>query len=169
VICYIVAVNCSTHAVLRQQNFCRRERYVCEEQRVFCRKMSGRWRYQTVNQLSTTPCVFVEQLSRKSTNFNDILRTWSLRNFCDFDRVHRTWKNVAVGCHYFPPGPQLPSQPLKGLLPVSLLGEQRHDGCEQFAWECYPTASRLRFEPRPYCARVQHANHSATELAACGD
>ena len=28
--------------------------------------------------------------------------------------------------------PQLPSQPLKGLLP-SLLGEQRHDGCEQFA------------------------------------
>ena len=28
---------------------------------------------------------------------------------------------------------QLPSQPLRGLLPVSLLGEQRHDGCEQFA------------------------------------
>ena len=28
-----------------------------------------------------------------------------------------------VGCHYFPPGPQLPSQPLTGLLPVSLLGE----------------------------------------------
>ena len=35
--------------------------------------------------------------------------------------------------HYFLPGPQLPSQPLKGLLPVSLLGEQSHDGCEQFA------------------------------------
>jgi len=29
--------------------------------------------------------------------------------------------------------PQLPSQPLRGLLPVSLFGEQRHDGCEQFA------------------------------------
>jgi len=28
-----------------------------------------------------------------------------------------------------PPGPQLPSQPLRGLLPVSLLGEQRHNGC----------------------------------------
>ena len=28
--------------------------------------------------------------------------------------------------------PQLPSQPLRGLLPVSLLGEQRHSGCEQF-------------------------------------
>jgi len=42
-------------------------------------------------------------------------------------------RNPAVGCHYFPPSPQLPSQPLKGLLPISLLGEQRHDGCEQFA------------------------------------
>ena len=30
---------------------------------------------------------------------------------------------------------------------------------------CYPTASRLRFEPGPFCARVQHANHSATEPA----
>jgi len=27
----------------------------------------------------------------------------------------------------------LPSQPLRGLLPISLLGEQRHDGCEQLA------------------------------------
>ena len=27
----------------------------------------------------------------------------------------------------------LPSQPLRGLLPISLLGEQRHSGCEQFA------------------------------------
>ena len=75
-----------------------------------------------------------------------------------------TWViNPAVGCHYFPPGIQLPSQPLKGLLPISLLVEQRHDGCEQFAKDCYATASRLRFEPRPYCAWVQHANHSATE------
>ena len=39
----------------------------------------------------------------------------------------------AVGCHYFPPRLQLPPQPLRGLLPISLLGEQRHDGCEQFA------------------------------------
>jgi len=41
--------------------------------------------------------------------------------------------NPAVGCHYFPPGLQLPSQPLRGLLPISLPGEQRQDGCEQFA------------------------------------
>ena len=34
---------------------------------------------------------------------------------------------------YFSPGLQLPPQPLRGLLPVLLLGEQRHDGCEQFA------------------------------------
>jgi len=27
----------------------------------------------------------------------------------------------------------LPPQPLRGLLPVSQLGEQRHNGCEQFA------------------------------------
>jgi len=36
-------------------------------------------------------------------------------------------------CHYFLPGQQLPSQPLRGLLPISLLVEQRQDGCEQFA------------------------------------
>ena len=41
--------------------------------------------------------------------------------------------NPAVGCHYFPPGPQLPPQPLRGLLPISLIGEQRHNRCEQFA------------------------------------
>jgi len=45
-----------------------------------------------------------------------------------------TWViNPAVGCNYFPPGLQLSLQPLRGLLPVLLLGEQRHNGCEQFA------------------------------------
>ena len=43
--------------------------------------------------------------------------------------------SAAVGCHYFSPGLQLPSQLLRGLLLISLLGEQRHDGCEQFAWK----------------------------------
>ena len=28
-------------------------------------------------------------------------------------------------------------------------GEQRHNGCEQFTQDCYPTASRLRSEPGP--------------------
>ena len=45
-----------------------------------------------------------------------------------------TWViNPVVGCHYFPPGLQLRPQPLRGLLPILLLDEQRHDGCEQFA------------------------------------
>ena len=55
-------------------------------------------------------------------------------------------KPGGIGCHYFPPGLQLPPQPLRGLLPI----EQRHDGCEQFA--CCTTASRLPIEPGPYCA-----------------
>ena len=54
-----------------------------------------------------------------------------------------------VGCRYFLPDLQLPPQHLRGLLPISLLGEQRHDGCEQFAEDCYLTASRLRSEPEP--------------------
>jgi len=41
--------------------------------------------------------------------------------------------NPAIGCHYFPPGPQLPPQPLRTLIPVLLLDEQRHNGYEQFA------------------------------------
>ena len=55
----------------------------------------------------------------------------------------------------YPPGLQLPSQPLRGLLPISLLGEQRHDGCVS---SLPKTASRLRYKPRP-----SYANHSATE------
>jgi len=38
-----------------------------------------------------------------------------------------------VGCHYFPSGLQLPPQPLRELLQILLLCEQRHNGCEQFA------------------------------------
>ena len=42
------------------------------------------------------------------------------------------------------PGGKLPSlsarqllpQPLRGLLPILLLGEPRHNGCEQFAQDC---------------------------------
>ena len=67
-----------------------------------------------------------------------------------------TWViNPAIGFHYFPPGPQvrywsltslnitqmisdqpgpqLPPQPLRGLLAILLLGEQGHNACEQFA------------------------------------
>jgi len=33
----------------------------------------------------------------------------------------------------------------------------------QWVWDCYLTASWLRFEPGPFCAWVQHAKHLATE------
>jgi len=39
---------------------------------------------------------------------------------------------MAVGCQHLLPGLQLSSQPLRRLLPILLLGGQRHDGCEQF-------------------------------------
>jgi len=72
--------------------------------------------------------------------------------------------NPVVGCHYFLPGLQLPLQLLRGLLVCyQFCFLVTHDGCEQFAQDCYPTASWLRFEPGPFCAWVQHANHSAAE------
>ena len=50
------------------------------------------------------------------------LRSWS--RFLAVS-LQVTWiVNLAVGCHYFPPGLQLPSQPLRGLLQILLLGEQ---------------------------------------------
>jgi len=48
--------------------------------------------------------------------------------------------NPTVGCHYFPPGPQLPMQPLRGLRPMSLLGEQRHDATSSGNWTVSTTA-----------------------------
>jgi len=74
-----------------------------------------------------------------------------------------TWVvNPAVGCRHFPPGPQLPWQPLRGLLPVSLLGER-------WVWTvCLrllpDSVAAAILNPDPiYCAWVQHANHLATE------
>ena len=61
------------------------------------------------------------------------VRFWSWSRFLAVS-LQVTWViNPAVGCHYFLPGLQLRSQPLRGLLPISLLGEKRHNGCEQFA------------------------------------
>jgi len=97
-------------------------------------------------------CIQNQQISISSADSKGQLRTASLTNnkklthtrlpsvgFWNWSlflavSLQVTWViNPAVGCHYFPPGPQSPSQPLRGLLPVSLLGEQRQDGCEQFA------------------------------------
>ena len=68
-------------------------------------------------------------------------------------------KPGGIGCHYFPSGLQLPSQSLRGLLPISLLVNRGTMGVNSLP----KRASRLRFEPRPFCTRVQHANHSVTE------
>jgi len=76
-------------------------------------------------------------------------------------------------CDYFPPGPQLPSQPLRGLWPISLLGEQKHDGREQFARQCRgcdknpgPSApesstltTRLPSHPRPRKGQGTNGRH----------
>ena len=70
---------------------------------------------------------------------------------------------ATVGCHYFPPGLQLPPQPLRGLLPILLLGEQRHNGCEQFCLRLLPESVATAIWTRAFCAWVQHANHSTTE------
>ena len=65
--------------------------------------------------------------------------------------LQATWViNPAVGCHYFPRGPQLPSQPSRGLLPFSLLGEQKHGECEQFAWDCYRQRRGCYLNPGPF-------------------
>jgi len=77
--------------------------------------------------ISARPIIKVAHTLLRSEGF----RSWS-RWLAVSLRV-RWVINRAVGCHYFPPSPQLPPQPLRGLLPVLLLGEQRHDGCEQFA------------------------------------
>jgi len=109
----------------------------------------------------------VVNVYKKGKGSHTLLPSVGFRSWSRFLAVSLlvTWViNLAVGFHYFPPGLQLPSQPLRGLLPVSLLGEQRHDGCEQFAYDYYPTASRLRFEPRVW---VQHAKHLATEPPKC--
>ena len=108
--------------------------------------------------------LFKKKVKRKGSPY--LITEHRVRELIPVPAVSRqvTWViNPVVGCHYFPPGLQLSSQPLRGLLPISLLGEQRHDGCEQFAYDCYPKALRLRFEPRLKCAQVQHANLSATE------
>ena len=72
-----------------------------------------------------------------------------------------TWViNRAVGCHYFPPGLQLPPHPLRGLLPILLLEAQ-------WVWtvclRLLPDSVAAAIWTRTFCAWVQHANHSATE------
>jgi len=45
---------------------------------------------------------------------------WSRSRFLAVSLQVTSVVNQAVGCHYFPPGPQSPSQSLRGLLQISL-------------------------------------------------
>jgi len=68
----------------------------------------------------------------RATQNHEIFRPsvgfWSWSRFLAVS-LQVTWVICpVVGCRYFPSGPQLPSQPLRGLLPIWLVGEQRHDG-----------------------------------------
>ena len=59
---------------------------------------------------------FTEHVDRRLLQYTDQL--------INHNNIHHHWQ------HFSPL--QLPLQPLRGLLPILLLGEQRHDGCEQF-------------------------------------
>jgi len=72
----------------------------------------------------------VPDYSENSQEWNEIVSATDPPVY--FQESHPA-ENPAVGCHYYPPGLQLPPQPLRGLLLILLLGEQRHNGCEQFA------------------------------------
>jgi len=93
-------------------------------------------------QTNDSPVEYNCKISRQKTALTDTVKHTQTVSSAErvpelipvLDSRQVTWIiNPAVGCHYFPPGLQLPSQPLRGLLPILLLGEQGHNGCEQFA------------------------------------
>jgi len=88
--------------------------------------------FDIMSAITFTEVLYVKKVKVAHTRLPSVgFRSWS-RFLAVSLKV--TWViNPAVGCHYFPPGLQLPSQPLRRLLPISLLGEHRHDWCEQFA------------------------------------
>jgi len=85
--------------------------------------------------------------------------------------------NPAVGCHYFPPGLQVPSQPLRGLLPISLLGEQRHMGVNSLPKtvtrqrrDCDLNPGRTAPESSTLTTRLpSHQSHVQTQRAEIDD
>jgi len=91
--------------------------------------------------------------------------------------------NPAVGCHYFPPGLQLPSQPLRGLLPFRCLVNRgtigvnslpktvtrQRRGCDLNPGPSAPESStlttRLPSHPKPTCTNRNY--NKKTTLAGC--
>jgi len=70
--------------------------------------------------------------------------------------------NPAVGCHYFPPGLQLPPQPLTGLLPFCCLVNSGTMAVNSML-RLLPDSVMTAIWTWAFCASVQHANQSATE------
>ena len=76
-----------------------------------------------------------------------------------------TWIiNPTVGCHYFPPGLQLPPQPLINRTATSFAAWWTE---AQWMWtvclRLLPDSVAAAIWTRAFYAWVQHANHSATE------
>ena len=71
--------------------------------------------------------------------------------------------NPAVGCHYFPPGLQLPPQPLRGLLPICCLVNRRTMGVNSLP----KTVTRQRrdcdLNTGPSAPESSMLTHSSTE------
>ena len=69
--------------------------------------------------------------------------------------------NPAAGCHYFPPGLQLPPQPNFAAWWTEA----------QWVWtvclRLLPSSIATAIWTQAFCTRVQHANHSATEPPEC--
>ena len=77
-----------------------------------------------------------------------------------------TWViNQAVGCQYFPPGLQLPPQPLRGLLPIFSAWRTVNKGTMgvNSCLRLLPDSVATAIWTRAFCAWVQHDNRSATE------
>ena len=71
--------------------------------------------------------------------------------------------NRVVGCHYFPPGLQLPSQQLRGLLPIFAAWWTEARWVWTVCLRLLPDGVVAVIWTRPFCTLVLHANHLATE------
>jgi len=99
-----------------------------------CGKSTTRTSCSSARSVSVTFSLALENFCRSRSKGKDSLYSITERRVPELIPVLGSQPaKPAVGCHYFPPGLQLPPQPLRGLLPVLLLGEQGHNGCEQFA------------------------------------
>ena len=71
--------------------------------------------------------------STKTTDQVEVPKTFKTMSNCSAVTVSLAMRKYIE----YKPGLQLPPQPLGGLLPILLLGEQRHNGCEHFVMAAY--------------------------------